>query len=52
MIKYCVKFGEPDLDNEECIACWKEVPELFFNCIKAEYEQIKPHRTEEETIIR
>ena len=47
MINYCVKFSEPDLNSEECIVCWKNEPELFFNCIKAEYEQIKPQRKEE-----
>ena len=40
----CIKFGEPDLDSQDCRDCWKDVPELFFSCIKAEYQQIAPQR--------
>ena len=42
MLKHCVTFGEPDLDSESCRACWKNMPEIFFSCIKIEYEQIRP----------
>ena len=38
----CITFGEPDLEREDCRACWHNRPELFFSCLAAEYEQIRP----------
>ena len=42
MIKECITFGEPDLETDECIACWENTPEIFVNCLMAEYQQIRP----------
>jgi len=47
MIKECITFGEPNLETDDCIACWENTPEIFVNCLMAEYEQIRPkHDTE------
>ena len=47
MIKECITFGEPDLETDDCIACWKNTPEIFVNCLMAEYKQIRPRSKNE-----
>ena len=47
MIKECITFGEPDLKTDDCIACWENTPEIFINCLIAEYEQIRPKHKHE-----
>jgi len=47
VIKECFTFGEPDLETDDCIACWENTPEIFLHCLMAEYEQIRPKRKNE-----
>lgn len=47
MIKDCITFGDPDLETEDCIACWENTPEIFVSCLMAAYEQIRPKRKNE-----
>ena len=47
MLKDCIIFGDPDIDSESCRTCWKDMPEIFYSCIKRAYHQQQPHHISE-----